>query len=72
MKKLSLDHLAVDSFATSPSAPRVRGTVAAREDTGIGTCTNDTEGCPVSWEGTCHLTCFETCLIGCTGGQDCP
>ena len=59
MKKLSLDHLAVDSFATSPSAPRVRGTVAGRENTGTGPCPPDTEDCPVS-ERTCQLTCFDT------------
>jgi len=72
MKKLRLETLTVDSFATTAAAKKLRGTVAARENTGTGTCPPDTDDCPVSWEGTCHFTCFDTCLIGCTGGQDCP
>jgi len=62
MKKLKLDALAVESFATVSSAPRVRGTVAGRENTGTGAC-------PDSWDGTCWISCWDTCP--CTGGPDC-
>jgi outer membrane protein assembly factor BamB len=54
MKKLHLDGLKVDSFTTSPAAPRVRGTVVARENTGTGAC-------PISWDGTCWVTCWDSC-----------
>ncbi len=62
MKKLNLDRLTVESFATTTPDPRIRGTVAARENTGAGYC-------PDSWGGTCWLTCWETCP--CTDFIDC-
>jgi hypothetical protein len=34
MKKLALDMLAVESFATTPEAAGLRGTIAGRENTG--------------------------------------
>jgi hypothetical protein len=67
MKKLRVEALAVDSFATSSEAPR-GGTVVGHE--GTTTCPPETTDCPISWEGTCYFTCFESCL-GCTAGPDC-
>ena len=52
MKKLKLDNLTVESFATSP-VQNGRGTVHAFERT--------LQGCPDSWAGTCWMTCWETC-----------
>jgi hypothetical protein len=54
MKKLHLESLRVDSFATTAPAPRGRGTVAAREATGTSAC------CPDSTAPTCWVTCL-TC-----------
>ncbi|SOD03089.1 hypothetical protein SAMN05216486_10813 [bacterium JGI 053] len=54
MKKLHLDGLKVDSFATAPRSPAVRGTVAGREiDTNLH--------CPDSYNGTCWVTCWDSC-----------
>jgi hypothetical protein len=50
MKKLDLDALAVDTFATTAGAAAPRGTVLGQE---LGTL----RGCPVSWNGTCFVTC---------------
>jgi len=57
MKKLTLDHLRVDSFATLDSAARTRGTVAGYQS---AQCTVGF-GCPDSYGGTCWVTCYETC-----------
>ncbi|HEX8831625.1 MAG TPA: hypothetical protein VF705_10685 [Longimicrobium sp.] len=57
MKKLHLDDLRVDTFSTSPAAIPSRGTVLAR-NTGTGAC-------PISWNGTCWVTCPDTCLETC-------
>ena len=75
MKKLrlSLEELAVESFATQPTAAR-RGTVAGAETTGnqiICDCpTNGYEntcmGCSNSCGGTCDGSCDGTCQ-GCPG-----
>jgi hypothetical protein len=54
MKKLQLDALTVESFATTGAMATVRGTVAARENTGTGAC-------PYSWDGTCWVTCWDSC-----------
>ena len=56
MKKLRLDGLKVDSFATVDEAPAVRGTVAGCEaiDTNLH--------CPDSYDGTCWITCWDSCL----------
>jgi|GEM_PF-1250223 len=65
MKKLTLDHLRVDSFATVGSAATTRGTVAGYQ---TAQCTVG-YGCPESYGGTCWMTCFETCP--CSEGPDC-
>jgi len=54
MKKLNLETLRVDSFATSSASAAVRGTVLARENMGSGAC-------PDSWDGTCWITCWNSC-----------
>lgn len=59
MKKLKLDALTVDSFATSPAAPSGGGTVLGREAT--PTCPPESFDCPYSWDGTCWITCWESC-----------
>jgi hypothetical protein len=53
MKKLRLDHLKVESFATSASARDPRGTVEAHE------APTSPFQCPYSDGGTCVITgCF--------------
>jgi hypothetical protein len=64
MKKLSLDGLRVDSFATSPAAGSARGTVLAR-NTGF-------TACPISYDGTCYVTCYMTCFETCEGCETDP
>lgn len=64
MKKLNLDALAVESFTPSPNAVHVRGTVAGQM--AAGTLSNC---CPDSWQGTCYISCWETCP--CTDGPNC-
>jgi hypothetical protein len=49
MKKLRLDVLEVESFATTAADAKVRGTVAGAFAT--------VDRCPVSWGGTCYITC---------------
>ena len=56
MKKLHLDTLRVDSFATSPAPAPSRGTVAGHA---TGQCTY--RDCPDSWDGTCWVSCWESC-----------
>jgi hypothetical protein len=68
-KKLRLDDLKVDGFATTAAAPGVRGTVVGHE--GTTTCPPETADCYVSWDGTCYFTCFDTCQSGCTAVMDC-
>ena len=53
MRKLQLDSLQVDSFVTSPTAGG-RGTVLGHDNTGTGAC-------PISYGGTCVITCRKTC-----------
>lgn len=55
MKKLHLDGLKVDSFATTAAVEKVRGTVAGQEM--MKTLSN----CPESWNGTCWISCWDTC-----------
>ena len=69
MKKLDLDRLTVDSFATTGKASEVRGTVVGRENTG-NTCPGPSVDCPDSWDGTCWMSCWYTCP--CTDGPNCP
>lgn len=62
--KLSLEHLAVESFDSVKPAASARGTVRAREDTGNETCAGYTcfyaETCQ-HWE-----TCYMDCTMDCT------
>ena len=55
MKKLRLDSLRVDSFATTDSVARLRGTVAGQQGW------DSMSRCPESWNGTCYITCA-TCV----------
>jgi hypothetical protein len=55
MKKLRLDSLAVDSFATTDGIHAMRGTVAGYS----AQCT--IYGCPISYGGTCWITCGDSC-----------
>ena len=64
MKKLTLEHLTVDSFPTAATADDTRGTVAAHDEE-----IDTTLHCPDSYNGTCWISCWETCP--CTGGPDC-
>ena len=63
MKKLRLDDLAIDSFPTASATGDLRGTVAARAARGT-----QLYG-PVSYGGTCWISCWETCP--CTDGPNC-
>lgn len=56
MKKLNLDALKVDTFATTDAITTVRGTVNGREMM-MRTMSN----CPESWNGTCWITCWDSC-----------
>ena len=55
MKKLHLDALRIDSFATTSGTPSVRGTVAGHEAAQSATCA-------VSYNGTCWITCWDSCF----------
>ncbi|HEX8831623.1 MAG TPA: hypothetical protein VF705_10675 [Longimicrobium sp.] len=55
MKKLRLDSLRVDSFATTGRVAHLHGTVAGREQS------RSMSMCPESWNGTCYITCA-TCV----------
>jgi len=63
MKKLRLENLRVDTFATTSEVDAARGTVAAHS----AQCT--VLNCPESYGGTCWITCFATCP--CTDGPNC-
>lgn len=63
MKKLRLDTLRVETFATTAAIEASRGTVVACS----AQCT--VLNCPESYGGTCWITCFETCP--CTDGPAC-
>jgi hypothetical protein len=56
MKKLHLDALTVDSFPTTAVATKLRGTVAGHA---TGQCTY--RDCPDSWDGTCWISCLDSC-----------
>lgn len=60
MKKLILDALAVESFATADAAPKVRGTVHARR----------TINCDSLMPDTCWVSCAETCFDVCSQACD--
>ena len=53
MKKLQLDSLTVDSFATTAGIDSIRGTVAGYATTRCDTLLN----CPYSYGGTCVISC---------------
>jgi hypothetical protein len=56
MKKLNLDQLSVESFATTAETAGHRGTIAGRENTG------GTTPCENTWpHDTCPVTCAESC-----------
>jgi len=55
MKKLQLDGLKVDSFATTDGIDAVRGTVAGYS----AKCT--LYNCPVSYGGTCVVSVCQAC-----------
>jgi len=57
MKKLRLDSLAVDSFATTAMAAKLRGTIAGHD---TGQC-SAVYGCVESVGGTCWITCWDSC-----------
>ena len=65
MKKLKLENLAVTSFATTPDAPRERGTVL-----GAGR----TNGCPPQTYSPdlCGDTMYFDCTLGCSQNTACP
>ena len=56
MKKLDLDRPRVDTFATTPAPGAASGTVLGHE------LVRSLPGCPVSFDGTCYITC-----ANCTG-----
>jgi hypothetical protein len=61
MKKLLLDTLTVESFATAAAAPNVRGTVHARR----------TLNCDSWMPDTCWVSCAETCTEPCAVTEVC-
>jgi hypothetical protein len=71
MKKLNLDSLAVDSFATMDTPQQLRGTVHGRQQWGTLppgiTCFST---CPYTCDNaTCDPSCRETqCVTACQGG----
>ena len=61
MKKLRLDALTVESFATAAAAPAVRGTVHARR----------TLNCDSLMPDTCWVTCADSCSDRCPDTDVC-
>jgi tRNA(His) 5'-end guanylyltransferase len=61
MKKLKLETLKVESFATTAANEKLRGTVAAHEDD--ATFSN----CPESYGGTCVMSV----CVGCNSDVTC-
>jgi len=53
MKKLRLDTLKIDSFATTDAIHELRGTVAGYATTRCDTLAD----CPYSYGGTCVISC---------------
>jgi len=85
MRKLKLESLQVESFDTTPSGPRVRGTVAGHADvdtgTGGGTGQSFCVICHHSYDFVCEpetydvKACGDTkyfdCTLGCTQYDSC-
>jgi hypothetical protein len=76
MRKLNLDLLTVESFATADMSQPVRGTVEARQGTGpFFTCWPT---CEYTCKDTCAPSCRNTdCVTACQGGsqltlENCP
>jgi hypothetical protein len=72
MKKLNLETLVVDSFATTDLPHQLRGTVDGRQDgTSLPpylTCWNT---CQYTCKDTCAPSCRDTdCVTACQGGGD--
>ena len=69
-RKLSLDELKVDSFATEAEAPtKRRGTVRGFDES-RDTCFNSCGvilTCQASCPATCPFTCVNTCEVTCPG-----
>jgi hypothetical protein len=70
VKKLQLDTLTVDSFATTEAMAVGRGTVRGRSE--VPDDSNDCDGsftvhtnCEVSCRGTCDFTCAASCQLTC-------
>jgi hypothetical protein len=62
--KLDLEDLAVESFATTPEAHRVGGTVFGQQCTCYTQCT--CPGCPTC-DASCNGSCINTCAASCNG-----
>jgi hypothetical protein len=62
MKKLRLDDLTVETFATSDEPAPSQGTVVGYH------LLRTAFACPESWNGTCWVTCLETCEETCDCG----
>jgi hypothetical protein len=67
MRKLKLESLNVESFDTTATAPRPRGTVAGHEDTGVSQC----EICRHSYDNVCEPDTYDVVLCGETRYFDC-
>ena len=67
MRKLKLESLNVESFDTTATAPRPRGTVAGHEDTGMSYC----EICRHTYYDGCEPDTYDVDLCGETRYFDC-
>lgn len=68
-RKLKLEDLAVDTFATTPDAPRGRGTVRGLADTTPGACEASLGGTCI--EETCAMDCNPSLEISCGAADTC-
>jgi hypothetical protein len=67
MRKLKLESLQVESFDTTATAPRLRGTVAGHQDTDMSYC----EICQGSYDHPCGLETYDVVVCGETRYFDC-
>jgi hypothetical protein len=67
MRKLKLESLNVESFDTTATAPRLRGTVAGHGNTGVSYC----EICRHSYDNVCEPDTYDVVLCGDTRYFDC-
>jgi len=72
-RKLRLEDLAVESFATTTPADAARGTVYGRDSTQPPNCASGQFSClpGQSCEETCGMSCDGTC-VNCTEGCSTP